>query len=414
MHDATKHSGGKPVLPSSTGKLRREALPRAACVLLLLSALTLSACSSKTEEEILSEANAMMQEQNLLKATILYKDFLEKFPESQYRLGAQMGLAEAYYRNREFDLCREVLDQVIEQNGGPGSPAGFQPFLTKLRTFTDEDRFPEALALAEATSDSLRNSPLPMKQAFQTFLGDLYTRNRRLDEALAMFQLVLQTDPPTVEDELFHLDMLNRCASIYELQGRLDVALAMFEQYIEERPRVQTLGQLHQSAGRIQQRLGKPEEAEAHFDQAEAKFTELMEGAENEENKLRYSIAIANLNYIRGRNDAADEALRDIIDNYPNSSSRAIALNMLADSLTRSGDYETAMGLLQQVVGEYPNTREAAQAVQQAQRIRAIRESDAMTTSTASPEVVGEPVAETEPPADEAAPAAPDESAGTP
>lgn len=414
MYVAMKYSGGINVLPSAAGTLRPNALSRAISVILLAAALTLTACSSKTEEEILSEANSMMQEQNLLKATILYKDFLEKYPESQYRLGAQMGLAEAYYRNKEYELCRGVLDQVIEQNGGPGTPAGFQPFLTKLRTYMDESRLQEALALAEETSDSLATSPLPMQQAFQTFLGTLYAQNQRLDEALAVFQAILAAEPPSVEDEIFQLDLLNRSASIYEVQGRIDEALVMFEDYIKKRPNVHTRGQIYQAAGRIEARLGRQQAADAQYDKAEAAFMELMEASDTDENRIRYQIGIANLNYGRGRDEAADATLRDIIDKNPNSSSRAIAMNLLASSHVRQGDFESAMGLLQQIVAEYPSTREARQAVEQAQRIRAIRDADAATTGTAAPAEVSESLPLAEESAVEAAPAATDESAATP
>lgn len=353
-------------------------------LLTLFGAATLAttACSSKTEEEILSEANAMMQEQNLLKATILYKEFLEKFPESDYRLGAQLGLAEAYYRNQEYELCREVLDEVIADQGGPASPSGFQPFLTKLRTFMDEERYAEALTLAEATSDSLSTAALPMKQAFQMFLGDLYARNQRLEDALLVFLDILENDAPTVEDELFQLELLRRAASIYEAQGQLDQVLVLFEDYIDDRPEANTLAQIHQMAGRVNQSLGNPEAADVHFDKAEEKLAASVEKAEKEQTKVSLMIGLANLDYIRGRSEKADDRLRKIIDEYPNSANRATALNLLARSKARTQDFETAMSLLQQVVTEYPNTQEAGQAIQQAQIIQAIRTSDMGTTAT--------------------------------
>lgn len=387
------------IAPSGDRKMTTQAGPGLArmslwalVVLFGASTLFMTACSSKTEEEILSEANAMMQEQNLLKATILYKEFLEKFPESEYRLGAQLGLAEAYYRNQEYELCREVLDQVIADQGGPASPSGFQPFLTKLRTYMDEERYEEALKLAETTSDSLSTAPLPMKQAFQMFLGNLYAQNRRLDEALAVFTEILKTDPPTVEDQVFQLELLRRTASIHEAQGKLDQALEMFNDYIEKRPNVATLAQIHQMAGRTNQRLGNPEAAEAHFEKAGEKLRASIEAAEKEENKVSFMIGLANLNYIRGLNEQADDMLRRVVDEYPNSSNRATALTLLARSRARVQDFETAMSLLQQVVTEYPNTREANQAIQQAQIIQAIRASDMGTTGTAVPTVATEEV----------------------
>lgn len=388
--------GGRTNTTQTGGGLGRLSL-WALTLLFAISTLTMTACSGKTEEEILSEANAMMQEQNLLKATILYKEFLEKFPESQYRLAAQSGLAEAYYRNQEFELCREILDQIIEENGGPASPAGFQPFLTKLRTYMEQEEFEEALALAESTSDSLATAQLPMKQAFQMFLGDLYARNQRLGEALEVYRVILQTDPPTVEDEIFQLELLRRASSIYEAQGQLDQALGMLNDYIENRPNVQILAQLHQMAGRINQHQGDAEAAEAHFAKAEERLQASIEEAEKEENKVSFMLGLANLNYIRGRDEQADASLRDVIDNYPNTSGRAMAMNLLARSKARAQDYETAMNLLQQVVTEYPNTREAGQAVQQAQMIRAIRESDTATTATATPTVATEEVLPLEP-----------------
>lgn len=356
---------------------------RALAALALLLALGLSACSGKTEEEYLSEANAMMQEQNLLKATILYKEFLEKFPESPDRISAQMGLAEAYYRSKDYELCRGMLDEIIAHSGGPASDAGFRAFLTKLRTFDEENRFQEGLALAEQTSNTLSAAPLPMKQAFQKFLGDLYARNQRPQEAVDTYALILGAQPANVDEELFHLDLLNRAASLYEFQGRLDAVPAMLDEYLASHPGAGIAGHVRQMAGRAAKQLGDSDRAEAYFDGAEAAFRQLLDQSQQEESKIRYMIALANLDYMRDRTEKADTELRHIIDTYPNSSNRAVAMNLLAASQARAGDYETALSMLQQVVSNYPNTREAAQAVQQAQAIVAARQGDAGTTSSA-------------------------------
>jgi tetratricopeptide (TPR) repeat protein len=383
MYDGSHFSRGSRSRPR-TSLARLTAL----AALALALGLGLTACSSRSEEDYLSEANAMLQEQNLLRATILFKEFLEKFPESPNRVSAQLGLAEAYYRNRDYDLCRGVLDEIIAQSGGPANPAGFQAFLTKLRTYNEEERFAEGLAVAEATSDTLATAPLPMKQAFQMFLGDFYARNQRPQDAIAMYDTILAIDPPTVEDEVFHLQLLSKSASLYESEGHLDGAMAMFGDYLEAHPGVGTRAQILQTMGRIQSWQGNTEDADNYYQQAEDAFRELIESSDKEENQLRYRIAIANLNYMRGRGEVADAELRTIIDENPDSGSRATAMNMLAMSLAQSGDFETAMSMLQQVVTNFPNTAEAGQAISQARMIQAMRQSD--TPTTATPEIVTE------------------------
>jgi tetratricopeptide (TPR) repeat protein len=383
MYDAMEFSRGGRSRPAKLG-MRLTAL----AALTLALGLGLTGCSGRSEEDYLSEAGAMLQEQNLLRATILYKEFLDKYPESPNRITAQLGLAEAYYRNRDYDLCRGTLDEIMDQSGGPASPVGFQAFLTKLRTYNEEERFDEGLAVAEATSDTLATAPLPMKQAFQMFLGDFYARTQRPQDAIAMYDAILAIEPPTMEEEVFHLQLLNKSASLYESEGRLADAMEMFRGYIEAHPNVGTRSQIQQSMGRIEAWQGNEEAAERHYADAEADLRNLLEASDNEENRIRYRIGLANLDYLRGRNEAADAELRKIIDENTESSSRAVAMNLLASRLAEAGDYETAMSLLQQVVTTYPNTAEAGQAISQARVIYAIRTRDADTTAT--PETVTE------------------------
>src|SRR5437764_480644 len=122
----------------------------------LLLAPSFLACKGKSEEDRLAEANKQLREGNVLGATLLFKDFLKKFPKSQNLEVAQFGLSQCYVVNRDYAKAREVLDDMIQKAGGTDTDRGVNATILKMGTYEYENKLPEALDVALKTSDTLQ------------------------------------------------------------------------------------------------------------------------------------------------------------------------------------------------------------------------------------------------------------------
>lgn len=343
-------------------------------VMMLSVAGLLAACGQpQSEEEYLQEAGEMLQQQNILKAILLYKEFLETYPESENRITAQLGLAEAYYRNREFEEFRNVMGEVSQQMGGPSTPQGFGAVRAILESYREQGMYQQAMDMLTETSATLESPPQLMSMTLLVEAGILHELMEEQEQALRMYEAILAMEPETPQAAAQQFDVLSKLAMFHEREGELDMALAMFEQYLVNHPQSSIRPQVHRDIARIYDAQENEELAQQHYDQAESFILESLEATTDTQVRVPQMLGLAEIKQLRGNTEESMEIYREVIDQHPQNPMRAFAMLQLAGGHIQTEDFESALGILQQVVTEYPNTQFAQQAMQVSQQIQQVR-----------------------------------------
>lgn len=351
--------------------------------LILLGFLSFTlGCNSKSEEERLQSAQELLAQKNVLGAIIAYEDFIKKHPESEKLIDAQMGLAYAYFMERDFEKSRELLDSVIKSAGGQTSRAGFSAQLFKIETFIVEQRPAEALNEAIATSDTLRIAAPELRQGFQLRLAQLFETNKQPENAVPVYESLLKEPAQGQGANLAHLESMLRLVSLHAREQRQEEALRVFENYLEMYPESELSTRVNTEWGKLLRQFERNEEAAQRFEIAATKVQEQIDTAAGADQKTLNMLVLADINQLQGKTDEARALYRKIIDDFPLATYRSHAMMQLAESLYQEGDVESALATLDQVIQNYPKSPPAAQAFRRQQEIKFARSGAAPTTDT--------------------------------
>ncbi len=330
----------------------------------------------KTEEERLTEAQSLLAERNVLGATIAYQDFLRRYPEGENAMIARFGLAECYYVDREYADSREVLDVLINQAGGTSTVPGLNAVDLKIRTYLEERQPILALEEALRTSETLRPHDADTREFFHMRIADLMQANDRKDEAVILYDEILQRDPTTQLILSRHFAALQNLTAIHVGNGELPSALGVFTDYLERFPEAQTASFAHKSSGKILLEMERNEEA---FGQFEASLGVSKRESDIEilsERLVPLLFDQAETLFLLERKEEGRDMLRRIVDEYnlPEVGRiRAMAQFQLAQDSFKDGDVESALATLRQASEDYPNSEIAQQAQQLAQQMQESR-----------------------------------------
>lgn len=364
-----------------------------ATVLGLLAVLCLTqACSSKTEEERLAEAQKALEERNIIGAELMLKDFLEKFPDSPNAMRARFDLSQAYFMDKDFVKCRELLDEIVSLAGGLNTQTGLNAATLKLDTFLAENRPDLALEDAIKTSASLTSVEpefLQFRQYHSLKTAELFNRNNLTTESLAVCQSILnQQASPTV-----HLDAMRIMSTSYMRDKRIPEFIKSHLDYIEANPQSELNMLLKLEVAQALDQDGRPEESEKYYDEVEAEIQRTLDATVGADEKLQIVFQLAQIKEARRKPEEAQELLRNIIAEFPMSQQRPNAMRALAESYFRVGKKAEGNSILDEIAATYPNTPHAVQAVRRKQEFAAaeLKAADVATTGTepaATPAVV--------------------------
>lgn len=354
------------------GRIPAAALRARNLALVILAALVLS-CSLKSEEQRLSEAQALLQQRNILGAIIAFKDFIKRYPDSELVTTARFGLASCYFFDRDFTSSRRVLDLIIDETGGRTNQAGFEASILKVQTYSAQQRPAEALDEALLTSDSLRVATPRAKSDFMMGVAQLLVVNDRKEEAVGVYESILQEESETRQKQAQHLFVLNALSALYLEDGNIDGALAIYSEYLEKNPESDLKAEVYKGLAKLQKSEGQEAAADENFDKAEAILQETLETTLGADEKSVLLLGLADIRIHRDRIAEAKDLYRKILDDYPMGRYRSAAMRLLSESLFKEGDVESALDLLAQIVESYPITKEAQMAIERAQEMKASR-----------------------------------------
>jgi TolA-binding protein len=339
-------------------------------------------CKSKSEDERLQSAQELLAQKNVLGAIIAYEDFIKKFPQSEKLIEAQMGLASAYFMERDFVKCRELLDTIIKNSGGQSTRAGFSAQLVKLETFIVEQKPAEALTEALATSDTLRLAAPELRHGFQLRLAQLFETNKEPEKAAPVYEGILMEKAATQQMNLAHLEAILRLVALNVREKREDDALKVFANYLEAHPESELRTRLYTDWGKLLRQLGRNDEANVQFEQAAQIAQSQIDNAAGADQKALNMLVLADINQLRGQTEEARALYRKVIDDFPLSNFRGNAMMNLAESQYEAGDVESALATLDQMIKDFPKSQAAAQAFRRQQEIKFARSGIQPTTDT--------------------------------
>lgn len=348
----------------------------------LMAALALSqACGSKTEEERLAEARKALDERNVIGAELMLKEFLEKFPDSPKATLARFELSQAYFMDKDYEKCRELLDEIITISGGLDTESGLNAASLKLDTYLAENHIDIALDEAVKTSNSLHTVSPQYRQLLNLKTAELFKRNNRHDESITIAEALLKEKAPS---PALHFDAMRILSDNLMKLNRIDDLIKTHLDYIEANPTSELNSFLKLEVAQVLEQNGRSAEAAPYFDAVEALLQEKMDSTVGADSKISLAIQLSQIKEARRKNEEAQEILRKVIEEYPMSAQRPNAMRSLAESYFRSGRKAEGHGLLDQIISTYPNTPYSVQATGRKRELAAVeaKSGDAPTTGS--------------------------------
>ncbi len=384
-------------------------------LLALLVFVGVIGCKGKTEQERLAEAEKQIQENNILGATILYKDFIKKFPDSPNAVWARFGLAKCYFSDRDYAKSHEVLDEIVAKAGGVDTQYGLNATMLKLDIFRQEQKLAEALDLCIKTSDSLKTVKPEFHEYFLVRMGEVFSSNGKSEEAVQLFKGLLSRTPTMPS---LHMEALHGIVLVYGQAKQPEKAIDAYKEYLAAHPDADY--RLKNELATMLRQANRNEEADPYFDQGEAAINKRIEETVGANEKSVAMFELATIYQLRGKKDEARGVYQKVIDDYPMGQHRPTAFMLLAESHFQDGDTSKTLAIFDQLQKTYPNTPIAVGAFRRAQEIRAKASAppttDTLTTASATTDApttaaasippaqapaapVGEPAPATAPPA---------------
>ncbi len=334
---------------------------------LSLALLLTAGCAKKTPEELLTEGHRLLQEGDVLQAEFNYQEILERYPDSEATAQARFWLAACYRAEKQFDLAREQLDLFIPAVGGVATDQGLQATMLKIDSYVEEKKIDKAIEEAVATSNSLVMLPPQLQDWFQFNISTLFMINNEEEKVLEICRGLISREPSEAER---HAEPLDRMAEIYVKREEPEKAVEIYEDYLDRYPETPFKSRVLFLLGTHQERNGQAEAAQKSYEASEAEVRRQLEAALSAEEKTRLLMELAGQKDNRGNVEAAQEALRTIIDQYPVSQLRPTAMMHSAHLSHRQGQTGKATEMLQQMIEGYPDSPQSNQASQMLEAIR--------------------------------------------
>lgn len=338
-----------------------------AAALLVLLGAGLMACHRKTPDELLKEAQDLYLQRDVIGAEMKYEKILQGNPTGPIAAAARYQLAYCYLKENEFDRGREELDTLIKEIGLE-SPDCFDVIALKINSYVMEKKPEKAVDNALATSPTLRGAPEKLRQNFQLLLAGLYLNDNKDDKANVICQQIIQEWPNTPELHSAALALMVRSPQAKKEYAK---ALAVFQEYLKTHPATTLRAEILSDIGLYLKNMNETAKAKDSFDASEAEYRKQIAGALGASNKTTLMFKLSRTQQVRGNLDAARQTLQGVIKEFPNSDSEILAKFMLSEISMSEMKYPDAITVLQEIIKERPDSKEATTAGQWIEKIRA-------------------------------------------
>jgi tetratricopeptide (TPR) repeat protein len=338
--------------------------------ILLLGLLLTVACSRKTPDELLDEANQLYQQKDVLSASLKYEDLLKQHPDSKEAAKAHIGLAMCSMMDKDFEKARDQFSAAIKAFGGVGTPDGFRSELMRLNSYVQENQPLKALSEALKTSDTLRGAPPEARDAFQLNLLELYMLNKKEDQATSLCLVLLDKGPSEMNR---HMPVLEKLGQMSAVKKDFAGAAKVYQNYLDKYPDTPMRGIMLFGMAFYQKQGGLAAEAEKTLDLTEQQIKSDVSKALGANEKVQALQQLAKVQQFRARQDDARKTLEQILDKdkFPLPEQRQAAQMSIVDLEMGRNQPRQAIAVLETMIKENPNSQVSAGAQQMIQKINA-------------------------------------------
>lgn len=186
-------------------------------ILAVIILITISACGSKSKEELYAEGIKQLEAFNPSGAVVLFKNVLEK---DENHLDARFQLAKSYAKLGKRDQAEKELNKVLKQN-----PSRDDVLLELAGVLNASKKADEAFKLGEQYLAKHPGSAEGLE-----ILGIASAINRRLDDAERYLLQAVAADPSRVKAKL-------ELATVYVTAGKEPRAKSLLEELIRTDPK---------------------------------------------------------------------------------------------------------------------------------------------------------------------------------
>lgn len=351
--------------------------------LMLLAAMALATmlagCAKKTPEEMLGDADALMQQGNLLEAELKFEDVIDKFPNNETAYyNANLGLAMVYGSEHKYDEQRKIYDKLIKKQGNPAaSKMAWMIYCQKLNSYIAEGKRADALRETIETSSTFKNADPEGKMAFQGALASLYAATNQTTTALAVLDNLAQFG---MKDPRQQFGVLESKKKLLEPQKAWQRVAEENIEYIKRFPDSPYNGYLQMQTGMIfKEQLHNQAKSDEMLDVAAKSFQQSYDKGINADEKTSGLMQLGGLHQYRGELDKAVKYFDQVIKEFPINKLTEFAYSYKVDIAVARNDPQKAIDILTEMSRVFAD-RIDSRAVNE--RINAIKARMAATTDT--------------------------------
>ncbi len=242
----------------------------------LILLMLLAGCGKKTPEALYSDAELAFQRQDLIGAMLKCQKALERAGDNQdVRRKAHSLLVEIQLRNSRPEEARQELETIIEEET-LSSEFAQGAYRYKIEILIREEKFNDAIADIEKTSDALKVAP-DFAWDTQLVLGQAYQQTEQTTKGLALFEHLRHRAP----DEQRALAATEQLVASFNSKERYTDAIRLYEEYLAKYPNTEFKGRLYFGIGyyykTIAEKSKNPQEKEATEKKARENFNQSIE-----------------------------------------------------------------------------------------------------------------------------------------
>jgi TolA-binding protein len=281
-------------------------------------------------------------------AKTYFSNAIKLAPTFQLRQDAQLRLADAFYRENNFDQAIELYQQFADEyrEGLPVQEAQFQA----ANCLFKKGNFDRAL---QQYQNWLRAYPRAAQAGqAQYLIGQANFQNQRYGQAADDFnRLIIDYPRYSLTDEA----ILARGECFYN-SGRYDLAIEQYQRIVQEFPNSPSQPRALSGIQWALMQQGKTKDALALIEQDLSEKTDFEDAARVQQRKAEMFLSVNQLK----------EAIVEynyLLQNYPGSKAAAAANYWLGETHARSGKHQLALDYWQKQVNDYPQNENSATAL---------------------------------------------------